>query len=67
MKTRSNKKSKSVATSKLTRSRAEKISAVEGMKLSRSMAGIFEGFDRDGLSGEERRSRLLAQFQKKTA
>ena len=67
MKMRSNKKMKSVAASKLTRSRAEKISAVEGMKLSRSMAGVFENFDRDGLSGEERRKRLLTQFQKKTA
>lgn len=57
----------SVSISKLTRSHAEKISAVEGMKLSRSMAKTFEAFDRDGLNGDERRNHILAKFQKRTA
>ena len=64
---RSNRRIKPITASKLKRFRAEQISAVEGMVLSSSMRKTFEGFDRDGLSGDERRSHLLAKFQKRTA
>ena len=53
-----------IKASKLKQSRAEKISAVEGKILSSSMRKTFESFDRDGLSGDERRNLLLVRFQK---
>lgn len=49
----------------LGRSAFEKISAVEGIKLSRSSERMFSEFDRQGLSAEQRRKALLEKHAKK--
>lgn len=67
MKKRSAKSSPLVKASKLTRARAEKISAVEGLKLSPKMAKAFERFDQQGLSNDQRREAVKAEFRKKYA
>jgi len=64
---RTSNKAVLIAASKLTRPRAEKISAIEGMKLSRPLREAFEEFDRKGVAGDERRASILARFQKKSA
>ena len=50
---------------KLTRSRGEKISAVEGLVLSRRMRDILTQSERNGLSGDERRALIRAAFTSK--
>lgn len=54
-------------TSKFTlgRSAMEKINAVEGIALSRSMQQAFERYDREGLSPADRRKNILASVTKK--
>ncbi|MDH6269018.1 hypothetical protein M2360_004438 [Rhizobium sp. SG_E_25_P2] len=54
-----------VTGSKLTSERGEKISAVEGLKLSPRMEAILR--DTKGRSGDERRAAIKAQFSRKTA
>jgi hypothetical protein len=49
----------------LTRSKGEKISAVEGMKLTERMARILDRSARAGLSGDERRSLIKEQVRGK--
>ena len=44
-----------------------KISAVEGLHLSAEMKRMFREFDRQGLSAEERRRRIVAKYGKPTA
>jgi hypothetical protein len=56
------KTSRSLKIGKLTRSRAEKISAVEGMTLSSRMNRVFTQADQRGLGGDERRALIKAQF-----
>ncbi len=51
----------------LGRSRIAQINAVEGVYLSRETEEQFRQFDRDGVSSEERRRLLLAQFRSKQA
>jgi hypothetical protein len=41
-----------------------KISAVEGIKLTPSMAANFREFERQGLSPEERRKAILRKYAK---
>lgn len=53
-----------VSGAKLTRRRAEKISAVEGLRLSPKMAAHFKAFDQKGLTPEERRAAIRAEFTK---
>jgi hypothetical protein len=48
----------------LGREQFEKISAVEGLHLTREMKRDFREFDRENLSGDERRKRLLAKYGK---
>ena len=62
MKISGSKKSLPVKSGKLTRSRAEKISAVEGMNLSPRMGRILTQADQRGLSGDERRALIRTQF-----
>jgi hypothetical protein len=40
-----------------------RISAVEGIVLTAAMQETMEGFDRAGLSAEERRARIVSQFR----
>jgi len=42
----------------------EKISAVEGLHLSAEMKRMFREFDRQNLSAEERRRRIIAKYGK---
>ncbi|TPK67546.1 hypothetical protein FJ930_23155 [Mesorhizobium sp. B2-4-15] len=49
----------------LTRARGEKISAVEGMKLSPRMSEVLSQGARHGLSGDERRSLIKEEIRKK--
>lgn len=49
----------------LGRSAFRKISAVEGIELSKKAEALFAEFDRDGLSAEERRRILLEKHAKK--
>jgi hypothetical protein len=49
----------------LTSGRGEKISAVEGMKLSPRMGEILSQGVRRGLSGDERRSLIKEEIRKK--
>ncbi len=49
----------------LKRSRAERISAVEGMTLSARMATILDDGTRRGLSSDALRARIKAQVRKK--
>ncbi|WP_027142485.1 hypothetical protein [Mesorhizobium sp. WSM3626] len=49
----------------LTSARGEKISAVEGMKLSPRMAKVLNHSVRQGLSGDERRSLIKEEIRKK--
>lgn len=49
----------------LGRSAFRKISAVEGIKLSKKSEALFAEFDRTGLSAEERRRILLEKHAKK--
>ncbi|TIS98063.1 hypothetical protein [Mesorhizobium sp.] len=49
----------------LTSARGEKISAVEGMKLSPRMAKVLNQGARHGLSGDERRSLIKEEIRKK--
>lgn len=49
----------------LTRDRGEKISAVEGLKLSPRMRAILRDSDAKGLSGDERRALILKQLRLK--
>lgn len=58
---------KSVRASKtvtLNRSRFEKISAVEGIKIFKSVAERFNGYDAAGLSGEQRRILIREKYRK---
>lgn len=57
------RKSTVVAPSQLTRLRAERISALEGLRLSKTMQAKFAIFDAQGLSADERRAQLLAHFK----
>jgi hypothetical protein len=52
-------------TGMLTSSRAEKIAAVEGMRLSPRMAHILKDAAKKGLSGDESRALIRAQFTAK--
>ena len=65
MEQKSGKPPKSPVSGKLTRGFAEKISAVEGLKLSPEMAQAFDEFDRKGMTGDRRRSAIRSQFRKK--
>lgn len=67
MKQRSDKRSSIVPGSKIVLGRTafEKISAVEGIKLSKMSVMMFSSFDRQGLSAEERRRYLLEKHAKK--
>jgi hypothetical protein len=47
----------------LGRERFSKISAVEGIVLTREMREAMERFDREGLSAEERRRTILTRFK----
>lgn len=49
----------------LTSSRAEKIAAVEGMRLTPRMAGILKDAASKRLSGDESRTLIKAQFATK--
>jgi hypothetical protein len=49
----------------LGRGRFEKISAVEGIKTSPMVAGLFAEFDRKRLSAEERRRVIRETFARK--
>jgi hypothetical protein len=40
-----------------------RISAVEGMALTNEMRAMLQGFDRDGLSAEERRRAIIGRFE----
>jgi hypothetical protein len=42
----------------------EKISAVEGLRLSAEMKRMFREFDRQNLSAEARRRRIIAKYGK---
>jgi len=42
---------------------ARHISALEGLHLSAEMKSKFANFDAQGLTGNERRTQLLAQFK----
>jgi hypothetical protein len=42
----------------------EKISAVEGLRLSADMKKMFREFDRQNLSAEARRRRIIAKYGK---
>lgn len=42
-----------------------KLNAIEGIKQSRSSRDMFANFERDGLSAEERRRRIVAKHVKK--
>jgi hypothetical protein len=42
----------------------EKISAVEGLRLSAEMKKMFREFDRQNLSAEARRRRIIAKYGK---
>jgi hypothetical protein len=44
-----------------------KISAVEGIRLSREMQRDFQEFDRRGLSAEERRRAIMNKYGRKPA
>jgi hypothetical protein len=46
----------------LGRERFARISAVEGISLTRDMRATLDRFDRDGLSAEERRRAIVRQF-----
>jgi hypothetical protein len=45
----------------------ERISAVEGLHLSAEMKRMFREFDRQNLSAEERRRRIVAKYGKQPA
>ena len=47
----------------LGRDRFSKISAVEGIALTREMRKAIDGFDRAGLSAEERRQAIVMRFK----
>ena len=47
----------------LTRERAEKFSAVEGLVLSPALRKLFDEFDAEGASGEQRRQRIREYFK----
>jgi len=49
----------------LGRARFAKISAVEGIHLTRDMQRDFEDFDKQGLSAEERRKRIAQKYGKR--
>jgi hypothetical protein len=40
-----------------------RISAVEGIALTPEMRAVLDSFDREGLSAEERRARIVARFR----
>ena len=46
----------------LGRDRFARISAVEGIALTPDMRALFERFDREGLSADERRRAILERF-----
>jgi hypothetical protein len=46
----------------LGRDRFARISAVEGIALTAEMRAVLDGFDRAGLSAEERRRAILKRF-----
>mgnify|MGYP003394864396 CR=1 FL=1 len=50
----------------LGRMRFSKISAVEGIKIGRSVEAEFEKFDRQGLPAEERRRQLTKKLVRKS-
>ena len=47
---------------RLGRDRFARISAVEGIALTEEMRATLDGFDREGLSAEERRRAILRRF-----
>lgn len=49
----------------LGRDNFEKISAVEGIHLSDEMKRAFRDFDREGISGDERRRALISKYGKR--
>ena len=65
MKKHMSKINRTVTVSKLTSSRAEKISAVEGMVLTTRMKALL--LATQDKPGEERRAMIKAQFSKKYA
>ncbi|WP_370677690.1 hypothetical protein [Pleomorphomonas sp. PLEO] len=67
MKQRASKSSVASVNSNIVLGRAafRKISAVEGIKLSQKSEAMFDEFDRNGLSAEERRRILLKKHAKK--
>jgi hypothetical protein len=48
----------------LDRAAFAQISAVEGVRLTPEMLALFEQYDRDGLSADQRRSAIVARFAK---
>ena len=50
----------------LGRAAFEKISAVEGVRFSKTMKSEFRRFDREGLSPEERRRVITSKYTKNT-
>ncbi len=50
----------------LGRQRFERISAVEGVRLTDEMKRAFAGFDRRGLSASERRRAIISRFKDRT-
>ncbi len=52
---------------KLNASRALAYNKIEGLSLSPRMQRVLEQADAQGLSGEQKRARIAAQFRKKTA
>jgi hypothetical protein len=65
MKQNPDKSGKFGVTTTLTRARAEKISAVEGLKLSPKLAHAFDEFDRKGMTGDQKRAAIRSEFRKK--
>jgi len=49
---------------RLGRAAFEKISAVEGVHLSKTVKGEFRKFDRKGLSADERRRAIMRKYAK---
>ena len=65
MKTKTNSPSRAHATHTIGRRGFAKISAVEGIALSRETEADFREFDRQGLSMAERRKALLRKYDRK--
>ena len=56
---------KNTASRKLTRDRAIRLSAIEGMRMSKSLTEKFAKFDADGINANDRRALLIDQFKRR--